>query len=399
MKNKIYIGLGIILFGVVTSYIAFSWTEPTLMPSDYAVPINTSHKEQSVDVNKPVIENLDADKLDGLHANEIMAATTAATGTSTLNIVVAQFAKNNPGLGFPACPEGFVPILHDGFVQYQNQENVVGAYYDGTTCTYTTRASLNGVDMPLFFQVYKNTQNAVCHRAGAQHSVSSSPFSIPVTCVGDCSNCSDAASVSLTYSVCARDPLSGTFQGGTISEPVVTSLNVERLISDIPYKGKVQITANINNGGENVTAKLYINGTLTETKTVTSSYSYLHEAPENQDHDYKLEVSNSKGSDEKTTSVWIGAIGGGMHTIADCETAGGEVVEIQPGQRVCRFTMAAPLPYNQEACPAGWTGYYNWSTTGCSSVFGHSWANIPAGCGMHSGDVYECQCFTQRGCY
>lgn len=72
MKNKIYIGLGIILFGVVTSYIAFSWSEPTSMPSDYDVPINTSNKPQDVAEGKPVVGNLDAEKLGGYTASDIL---------------------------------------------------------------------------------------------------------------------------------------------------------------------------------------------------------------------------------------------------------------------------------------------------------------------------------------
>ena len=58
----------------------------------------------------------------------------------------------------------------------------------------------------------------------------------------------------------------------------------------------------------NVTAKLYINNVLIETKTVTSSYSYIYEAPEGKTHSYKLQVINSVGSNEKTNSTWIGTI-------------------------------------------------------------------------------------------
>jgi len=399
MKNKPFIFLSVILFGVIVSYIALGWQEPQgNMPTDYKAPINTSIEAQDVTEGKPVVANLDADKVDGYEASELLAATTAASGTSTLNLVVAQFAKNNPTLGFPDCPAGFIPILQDGFVQYQNQQNVIGAFYD-TYCNYRTRASLNGVDVPLIFKVYKNTQNATCYYTGTEYfNNTSSP--IGIKCVGDCSNCSDAASVSLTYSVCARDPLSGTFQGGEISAPVITSLTGTRLISDIPYKGKLQISASINNGGENVTAKLYINNVLTETKTVTSSYSYIYEAPEGKTHSYKLQVINSVGSNEKTNSTWIGTIGGGMYIESDCTAAGGEVVTIQPGQRTCRFTQSS------WTCPSGWTGYYNWSTAVhgycVDSGPGHAWANIAPACyyGCLQGCATSCcESVTQRGCY
>ena len=397
MKNKILIFSGVILFGVIVSYIAFGWSEPTgNMPSDYKAPINTSIEAQDVTEGKPVVANLDADKVDGYEASELLAATTAASGTSTLNLVVAQFAKNNPTLGFPDCPAGFIPISR-WFCEYQTQ-NVISAFYD-TYSNYRTRASLNGVDMPLEFKVPKNTQQASCVYVGNQYH-NNTISSIGIKCVGDCSSCSDAASVSLTYSVCARDPLSGTFQGGTISTPSIVSLTGTRLISDIPYKGKLQISANINNGGENVTAKLYINNVLTETKTVTSSYSYIYEAPEGKTHSYKLQVINSVGSNEKTNSTWIGTIGGGMYIESDCTAAGGEVVTIQPGQRTCRFTQSS------WTCPSGWTGYYNWSTAVhgycVDSGPGHAWANIAPACyyGCLQGCATSCcESVTQRGCY
>ncbi|MGI6341347.1 MAG: hypothetical protein ACOX0B_04060 [Minisyncoccales bacterium] len=428
MNNKPFIFLSVILFGIIVSYIALGWQEPQgNMPTDYKAPINTSIETQNVTEGKPVVANLDADKVDGYEASDLLAATTAASGASTLNLVVAQFAKNKPALDFPDCPSGFTPILQDGFVQYQNQQNVIGAYYD-TYCNYRTRASLNGVDVPLIFKVYKNTQNATCYYTGTEYfNNTSSP--IGIKCVGDCSNCSDAANVSVTYSVCTRDPLSGTFQGGEISAPVITSLNSERLISDIPYKGRLKITANVNNGGENVTAKLYIDNTLVDTQTVTTSYSCpIKEVPESHTSNIKLVVTNSAGSGEKTISTWVGAIGGGMHTEADCTNAGGEVVVIQPGQRTCRFDRSSVSVSSSSceastnlaawSCPSGWTGYYNWSTTGpysntyygagsaccCSVGGGHTWSNKAQ---EYCSDCWdECYCqvrgraqVLQRGCY
>jgi hypothetical protein len=428
MKNKTFIFLSVILFGIIVSYIALGWQEPTgNMPIEYKAPINTSIETQDVAEGKPVVTNLDADKVDGYEASDLLAATTAASGTSTLNLVVAQFAKNNSSLDFPDCPSGFTPILQDGFVQYQNQQNVIGAYYD-TYCNYRTRASLNGVDVPLIFKVYKNTQNATCYYTGTEYfNNTSSP--IGIKCVGDCTNCSDAANVSITYSVCTRDPLSGTFQGGEISAPVVTSLNSERLISDVPYKGRLKITANVNNGGENVTAKLYIDNVLIDTKIVTTSYSYTKEVPESHTSNIKLVVTNSAGSGEKTTSTWVGAIGGGMHTEADCTNAGGEVYTIQPGQRVCKFNTSSQSVSSGTVCyagtnlaawsfcPSGWSVYYNWSTTGpytntyygggsaccCSISGGHSWSNAPqeyctvSDCGGPS--VRGAAAVLERGCY
>ena len=358
MKNKILILSSVLCLGIIISYVAFGWSEPTgSMPSEYKIPINTSIESQDVTEGKPVVANLDADKVDGYEASDLLAATTAASGGSTLNLIVAQYAKNNPGLDFPSCPTGFVPLLQDGFVQYQNQENVLGGYYDATYFHYRPRISLNGVDMPITISVLKNTQNASCYKATGQY-ISSSSTALPfaLTCVGDCSNCSDAASIAVTYTICARNPLSATIQGGTVGIPVVSTLTSERLISNIPYKGRLQITASIANGGENVVAKLYDNNVLIETKTVTSSYSIILEVTESNTHIIRLEVSNSAGSGEKFVSTWVGAIGGGMYTEADCRNAGGEPVSIQPGQRTCRFTQ------NSWTCPSGWTGYYDWST-------------------------------------
>lgn len=412
MKNKILILSSVLCLGIIISYVAFGWSEPTgSMPSEYKIPINTSIESQDVTEGKPVVANLDADKVDGYEASDLLAATTAASGGSTLNLIVAQYAKNNPGLDFPSCPTGFVPLLQDGFVQYQNQENVLGGYYDATYFHYRPRISLNGVDMPITISVLKNTQNASCYKATGQY-ISSSSTALPFTlsCVGDCSNCSDAASIAVTYTICARNPLSATIQGGTISAPTISTLAVNRLISDIPYKGKLQILANIDNGGENVTVQLYVDNVLIETKEVTSTYSYIKEVNESSNHTTKIIVTNSVGSDEETITTWVGAIGGGMYTEADCRNAGGEVVPIQPGQRTCRFTQ------NSWSCPPGWTGYYNWSKVLASGfrdyddgspycyqgpVFGYpvapwDWSNTLLA--MPPYDMI-CSVVQQRGCY
>ena len=412
MKNKILILSSVLCLGIIISYVAFGWSEPTgSMPSEYKIPINTSIESQDVTEGKPVVANLDADKVDGYEASDLLAATTAASGGSTLNLIVAQYAKNNSGLDFPGCPTGFVPLLQDGFVQYQNQENVLGGYYDATYFHYRPRISLNGVDMPITISVLKNTQNASCYKATGQY-ISSSSTALPftLTCVGDCSSCSDAANIAVTYTICARNPLSATIQGGTVSAPSISTLTVNRLISDVPYKGKLQVIGSIDNGGENVVAEIYDNDVLIDTKTVTTTYpTTIYEVSESITHNLKLKITNSGGSDEETIVTWVGAIGGGMHTEADCRNAGGEPVSIQPGQRTCRFTQ------NSWFCPSEWTGYYNWSTTtnnggssrdgtGCDTGF-HAWANLPQEtCYYYNRDTYPMRydfaaIITQRGCY
>ena len=67
MKNKTFIFLSVILFGIIVSYIALGWQEPTgNMPIEYKAPINTSIETQDVAEGKPVVTNLDADKVDGM---------------------------------------------------------------------------------------------------------------------------------------------------------------------------------------------------------------------------------------------------------------------------------------------------------------------------------------------
>ncbi|MDD4661738.1 MAG: hypothetical protein PHG24_00445 [Candidatus Pacebacteria bacterium] len=74
MKNKILILSSVILLGIVISYIVFGWSEPAgSMPSDYKTPINTSIETQDVSEGKPVITNLNVDKLDGYEASDLLA--------------------------------------------------------------------------------------------------------------------------------------------------------------------------------------------------------------------------------------------------------------------------------------------------------------------------------------
>lgn len=74
MKNKILILSSVLFFGIAISYIAFGWSEPTSsMPSQYSTPINTSIEAQDVTGGKPVVANLNADKLDGYEASDLLA--------------------------------------------------------------------------------------------------------------------------------------------------------------------------------------------------------------------------------------------------------------------------------------------------------------------------------------
>ncbi len=73
MRNKIFIFSAVILFGIIVSYVVFSWTEPTTMPSSYKIPINTSAEAQDVAAEKPVIGNLNVEKLGGYSVSDILA--------------------------------------------------------------------------------------------------------------------------------------------------------------------------------------------------------------------------------------------------------------------------------------------------------------------------------------
>ncbi|HOI60251.1 MAG TPA: hypothetical protein PKU93_02910 [Candidatus Pacearchaeota archaeon] len=80
MKNKLFIFSSVFLFGIIVSYIALGWSEPIgSMPSNYTSPINTSSQTQDVDENKSVIINLDADKVDGYHASDLLAASSGGS--------------------------------------------------------------------------------------------------------------------------------------------------------------------------------------------------------------------------------------------------------------------------------------------------------------------------------
>jgi len=73
MKNKPFIFLSVILFGIIVSYVVFSWSEPTgNMPTNYKPPLNTSANAQDVDPNKPVIGNLNVEKLGGYTASDLL---------------------------------------------------------------------------------------------------------------------------------------------------------------------------------------------------------------------------------------------------------------------------------------------------------------------------------------
>jgi len=74
MRNKIFIFSAVILFGIIVSYVVFSWSEPTgNMPSSYKTPINTSIETQDVAAGKPVIGNLNVEKLGGYSVSDILA--------------------------------------------------------------------------------------------------------------------------------------------------------------------------------------------------------------------------------------------------------------------------------------------------------------------------------------
>lgn len=98
MKNKILIFSSVFLFGIIISYIAFGWSEPTgSMPSSYKAPINTSIEIQDVDAGKPVITNLDADKVDGFHSSDLLAATSSGSACPDN---YANLCKEGGGLEF-----------------------------------------------------------------------------------------------------------------------------------------------------------------------------------------------------------------------------------------------------------------------------------------------------------
>ena len=126
MRNKILIFSGVILFGVIVSYIAFGWSEPTgNMPSDYRVPLNTSANAQDVDPNKPVIGNLNVEKLGGYTASDLLGL---IGGPASYEIVEGT-----------ACPTGTILISKyyaqktctDNYAYCEQMKDANGNYVEG----------------------------------------------------------------------------------------------------------------------------------------------------------------------------------------------------------------------------------------------------------------------------
>jgi len=120
MKNKILILSSVLFFGIAISYIAFGWSEPTSsMPSQYSTPINTSVEAQDVSEGKPVVANLNADKLDGYEASDLLAL---VGGSQPAEFVVTEGTS---------CPA---------------QTILIATYYGPKTCTWTdVKCSSSGV--------------------------------------------------------------------------------------------------------------------------------------------------------------------------------------------------------------------------------------------------------------
>jgi len=101
MKNKILILSSVLCLGIVVSYVAFGWSEPVgSMPSEYKIPINTSIESQDVTEGKPVVVNLNSDKVDGYNASDLLGATTS----SSSNMVVSIASSGTPA----GCPMGWI---------------------------------------------------------------------------------------------------------------------------------------------------------------------------------------------------------------------------------------------------------------------------------------------------
>ncbi|MDD4528228.1 MAG: hypothetical protein PHF25_09430 [Candidatus Margulisbacteria bacterium] len=120
MKNKILILSSVLCLGIVASYVAFGWSEPTgSMPSDYKTPLNTSIETQDVTAGKPVVVNLDSDQVDGYNASDLLAATSSS---SSCPDNYANLCTNGGGLEFvyegktlhidatPRSPKVAIPI-------------------------------------------------------------------------------------------------------------------------------------------------------------------------------------------------------------------------------------------------------------------------------------------------
>lgn len=218
MKNKILILSSVLCLGVIISYVAFGWSEPTgSMPSEYKTPINTSIDSQDVSEGKPVIVNLNSDQVDGYNASDLLAAT--SSGSSGMRIIVAHYQRDNPNLSFPACPTGFTAVAQDGIVQYNNQKNVPSLFYSTIDATYKPIIYFeNGSEMTLYFNMlykdypaYATSQSSLCPPRNL------SAYLMKMTCVGTyCSTtdfCSGFTSVSLAYSICEKNLLPGVMQG------------------------------------------------------------------------------------------------------------------------------------------------------------------------------------------
>ena len=109
MRNKIFIFSAVILFGIIVSYVVFSWSEPTgNMPTNYKPPLNTSANAQDVDPNKPVIGNLNVEKLGGYTASDLLGL---IGGPASYEIVEGT-----------ACPTGTI---------------LTSKYYAQKTCSYS----------------------------------------------------------------------------------------------------------------------------------------------------------------------------------------------------------------------------------------------------------------------
>ena len=111
MKNKILILSSVLCLGIIISYVAFGWSEPTgSMPSEYKIPINTSIESQDVTAGKPVIVNLNSDQVDGYNASDLLAATSSSSscpdnyGNLCTNGGGLEFIYNGKTLHIDATP-------------------------------------------------------------------------------------------------------------------------------------------------------------------------------------------------------------------------------------------------------------------------------------------------------
>ena len=124
-----------ILFGIIVSYVVFSWSEPTgNMPSSYKTPINTSIETQDVAAGKPVIGNLNVEKLGGYSVSDILAL---IGGNQPASYQIVEGTS---------CPTGTI---------------LTSKYYAKKTCTYNSRTC--------------STPNNSCAIQDQQHQISTGP--------------------------------------------------------------------------------------------------------------------------------------------------------------------------------------------------------------------------------